>query len=492
MESPADFYRHVLTEVLDDLMDQVGGLTKIEKVKKALRKISQMYKGGLSNASSQCRSDWSDPANRCAYVFLYLMQHCHLVFSSLQYTSKILNSWQNKSNLKICSIGGGPGSDLVGLTTFLRKKGIFPPLLECLVLDLYPNWKDTWDMIYKRIPERFGVQYKRCDIVRDTALTSISTRRFIRDADMLTMVKFFSTVSAFFRDEPGCGDLLRSFLHELKPGCFVLFIDNQHNSDTQFEQDFASPIGLGKVFEFRGKSTLPFGQYSSTVKRYCRDLNYKPMSSCEVLIQLYKKLAVQPASRSCVISQDRNNRIPLQHSGSSVDRIQPGAHHRNNVDDRLSSSSQPRYSSLPAASSRSLVLHDFANRRHVPTSPVDGDSDSSYDNSDDDNSYEYDSDDRDYDYDDYDSNDCYDGYGDYDCDDDYDSDDNRNDCYDGHDDYDNDDYDSYRYDCYEEYDYMYDKYYGFDDKKDRYDGCHEYDCDDSYNDYDDYDRNKRL
>ncbi|XP_038045245.1 uncharacterized protein LOC119719821 [Patiria miniata] len=327
-EELADFYC-VLTMVLDDLVDQVGGLSKIETVKMALRKISEMYKGGLSIASTHCRSDWSDPANRCAYVFLYLMQHCHLVYFSLeQDTSRILNSWCNKSSLKVCSIGGGPGSDLVGLTTFLHKKGIFPPSLECRVLDLYPNWKVTWDKIHPCIPGNFRVTYERCDVVRDADLTT-PTRRFIRQADMLTFVKVFSTVSAFFQEDPRRGDFVRSILRKIKQGCFVLYIDNEHDSDAHFEREFASPVGLGKVFEFRGELTLPLGEYSSTVEKYRRILDYSPLRSCNVLIQLYEKLAVQPARRPGAISQDRQTRIPPQHFGPSLDQIQRGLHRRN-------------------------------------------------------------------------------------------------------------------------------------------------------------------
>ncbi|XP_022079671.1 uncharacterized protein LOC110973287 [Acanthaster planci] len=296
---PADLFRQILTEVLDDLMDQVSGPSRTEKVKHSLRNISRMYKGGLSRASSQYRPDWSDSANRCAYVFLYLMQHCHLVYSSLQRESNdIIAAWRNMSNMKVCSIGGGPGSDLVGVTTFLREYGIFPPSLECLVLDLYPNWKDTWDTIHQCIPEHFRVKYERCDVVTDVGLAS-NAHQFIQQADLITLVKFFSAVSAFFRTDQGRsrGNFLRSILREIKPGCLVLYIDNVHDSDTQFEREFASRVGLEKVSQFRGRPTLPFDQYSLTVENYCRVLDFKPMRSCNVIIQLYKKEAVQRFSR---------------------------------------------------------------------------------------------------------------------------------------------------------------------------------------------------
>ena len=130
------FFRSLLTNVLDELLDQVDGipLSKFEKVKQSLRNISHNYRMCLSQPYSLFRSDWDDSANRCAYVFLYFIHHCYLVYISLhQYLPEISTNWQYK-DLKVCSIGGGPGSDLVGLTRFLDDNNIIRILnpVSCL------------------------------------------------------------------------------------------------------------------------------------------------------------------------------------------------------------------------------------------------------------------------------------------------------------------------------------------------------------------------
>ncbi len=215
-------FREILTKVFDSLLEQVPGPTwgslRLGSVSASLRSISLLYRTGLSRASRLERSDWDDAANRCAYFFIYFTHHCYLVYVSLQQIRPDISTrWQNKRSMSVCSIGGGPGSDLVGLTKFLRDTNIFPSSLHCLVLDLFPNWKLTWDTIYQNLPDHFQVTYKKCDLVRDTRLPS-DVISFIRNVDLLTLVKSFSAVSAFFRTDPNRRELLRSILNELKQG----------------------------------------------------------------------------------------------------------------------------------------------------------------------------------------------------------------------------------------------------------------------------------
>ena len=304
----ADYFRCVLTDVLDELLEQVGYsydmTSKYDQVKNSLRSITTLYKRGLSRPTSIFRSDWDDPANRCAYVFVYFMQHCHLVnFSLQQNLPEISRSWHNKNNLRVCSIGGGPGSDLVGLTRFLQDTDLFPPSLQCHVLDLFPNWKDTWDTIYNQLPETFQVSYHKCDLVETKKLRS-GVLDFIREADIVTLIKSFSAVAAFFRNDQTQGSRLRSILRELKRGCFVLYIDNEYRDDG-FLEKFALPAGLEIMFECCGKQSLPYGQYSNTIKNYCQNLDFSPMRSCDVNIRLFRKTGpVQSKVQSIVTPRE--------------------------------------------------------------------------------------------------------------------------------------------------------------------------------------------
>ncbi|XP_033631583.1 uncharacterized protein LOC117293390 [Asterias rubens] len=283
-------FRELLGKVFNDLLEQVpdpAPSLRLDSVKTSLRSISLLYRKGLCRPSQSERSNWNDAAKRCAYFFLYFTHHCYLVYVSLQQVRPV--SWKNKSMMKVCSIGGGPGSDLVGVTKFLRDANRFPSsLLQCLVLDLFPNWKLTWDAIYPNLPDDFHVTYKRCDLVRDTILPS-DVLSFIRDVDLLTLVKSYSAVSAFFRTAPYRRELLRSILDELKHGCLVLFIDNEYEDD-DFEEVFASSSDAFElVADFSGKASSPHGGYYGLISYYCSLFDYKPMRSCNVIIKVFRK-----------------------------------------------------------------------------------------------------------------------------------------------------------------------------------------------------------
>ena len=131
------------------------------------------------------------------------------------------------------------------------------------------------------------MSYRKCDLVKDRELPR-DVLRFIKDADLLTLVKSFSAVDAFFRNDPNQRKLLRNILSELKQGCLVLFIDNDNQGDT-FKEQFASPAGLDVVFECHGKASSPPGQYSGTTANYCRRLDFRPMRSCDVKVRIFRK-----------------------------------------------------------------------------------------------------------------------------------------------------------------------------------------------------------
>ncbi|XP_038075249.1 uncharacterized protein LOC119743014 [Patiria miniata] len=287
----ANSFRSLLSNILPDLLREVDGSSKVEKVKAALRDVSQNYRTGLSTASLRYRTDWKEAANRCAYVFVYLIQHCNLVFYSLMQASErgtVSDYWSDLSTLNVCSVGGGPGSDLVGLTTFLEQSHVYPRMLNCLVLDLYPTWKRAWDAIAYYLPRQHWVSYKRCDLVGDAGL-SADVLQFVRDADLVTLVKSFSAAAAFLRADRSRGSALRAILREIKPGCHVLYIDNDHDGDSQFRNDFADPAGLDLMFEERDFQSVPSGSYSEIVNKYCSALDFNPMKGCDVNIQLYRK-----------------------------------------------------------------------------------------------------------------------------------------------------------------------------------------------------------
>ena len=256
-----------------------------------------IYKQGLGDTGT--RPYWSDTGYRCAYVYRFFTIHCYLVYRSLQlslvYSGYLIwESWRWYPVLRVCCIGGGPGSDVVGLTKFLRDYSLLQEShIEGTIIDLYREWENSWNTITEANPNEFPhrVMYLRGNILWTDSQLSPDGLFAIRSAHIITVVKFFSTVAAFIRKDTSHGNLLREIFHEMKPGALVLYIDNLYsNQHVQF-QNIAYSGGVRELlFEWHGEMILPDFEQSASTSRISKATDwFKPLKRCTVSIMLLRK-----------------------------------------------------------------------------------------------------------------------------------------------------------------------------------------------------------
>ena len=297
-QKAADFFRDLVSDVLPALLSHVEGQSnqdRAERVKQALQNISKTYRCKLGDTDPWSRSEWDDATNRCAYVFLYYMQNCHMVYIALHPLlqkdfSGIVQRWRQMNHLRVCCVGGGPAPDLVGMIKFFSDYNLIPiAMLQCSILDAFPSWKTSWDAILQKLPEPFPVDYFRCDLVRDNTIEN-NVLDVVRRAEIVTLVKSFSAVFAFMRDDPRKSVLLQAVLRELKPGAVVIYIDNENKKETwESFSKFAHNAGLDVLFEWHGKPAIPTGVDSPIILNCSSALELCPMQSCIVSVVLFRK-----------------------------------------------------------------------------------------------------------------------------------------------------------------------------------------------------------
>ncbi|XP_033631582.1 uncharacterized protein LOC117293389 [Asterias rubens] len=289
----AGYFRSLLTKTLGALLIKVKNQQPHQQVTNSLRSISATYRSKLGLADAASRPDWDDPANRCAYVFLYFMKHSHLVFLSLQPLQResYFTQWStNGKDLRICSLGGGPGSELVGMAAFLRENDLCSvSRLKCTVLELFPSWKETWDSIHEHVPELPAVEYIECDLVHHSELQAPVVDA-VKNADIVTMVKTFSTISAFIRED-GRAQRMQTIFREMKKGALLLFIDNENASKSwEFLNSFILTAGMTTLYNWSGKTVMPSKKYSATIKKFSSKVDFKPMRFCKIRAVLLQKV----------------------------------------------------------------------------------------------------------------------------------------------------------------------------------------------------------
>lgn len=92
----------------------------------SMAEMSQVYRH-LRHAQSTI--DFSVQVTQWAYMYLFMLRHIHLVLYSLgaAFDDGLIYVNPLGRTPKMCMIGGGPCSDLLGVSLFLRRHGLKTP-----------------------------------------------------------------------------------------------------------------------------------------------------------------------------------------------------------------------------------------------------------------------------------------------------------------------------------------------------------------------------
>jgi hypothetical protein len=90
---------------------------------------------------------YQDPLCRLGYLFKHAGANACLFERTVEKSDalKAVIGSSDKTTLSICTVGGGPGTELLGLTKYLIRHQISPEQVKFTVLDKTHHWGETWD-----------------------------------------------------------------------------------------------------------------------------------------------------------------------------------------------------------------------------------------------------------------------------------------------------------------------------------------------------------
>ncbi|XP_015924438.1 uncharacterized protein [Parasteatoda tepidariorum] len=208
-----------------------------DRIRNGIQNMKEVYKPNPTSLSSDSVdvADYNDPAHRCAYLHKYAPLHTALVSDmlgkSMQQVKFILQEIiLDTGRIEICSLGGGPGSDILGVISVLSEElGFFQ--LKATIIDYMDKWKYTFGAIIRELRcENYGLisefvqpQYFSWNYIGHNLLGKMSNdvNKAIHRANLITMVKFVSAAAC-----KDTAEMVKKIFRSLKPGALVLFIDN--------------------------------------------------------------------------------------------------------------------------------------------------------------------------------------------------------------------------------------------------------------------------
>lgn len=279
----------LVSVVLDELWNDMEGdeHKKSRAVKEEITNLSINYCAISQNSVI----DYSNPVTQFAYIFKYTSTHGDYLYQLLK---KIKEKYEFPENgcFKMSSLGGGPGSDLIGCLKFFEERKAHDLNFTYNSFDKDKHWSYCWanvsgcitrDDCEARLCKVLSPIFHELDITDDSEVKRI--RKFL-NADLYTMLFFMSEVSKKREDAKAFFDY---FFENVNSGSCIAFIDNNMETIFSWFDEYIDEryevLASGEDIWFASAN-----EQKSSVKKYMELLDHAPRIKGDISYRVVRKL----------------------------------------------------------------------------------------------------------------------------------------------------------------------------------------------------------
>ena len=233
----------LIKSVLDELYAVIPG--KEQAKDDAIRKRLELFTNKqYPNLRKGVEIDYKDAVSRFAYIYRYTTSHANIVCSLIR-GDDTLRALLKQSSLTVACIGGGPGSDFVGILKYLdncKNK----PHVKCHLIDREKSWNNCWSDVDSKLDPagyRLSTHFVPIDVTDAKSYDPLEDKYL--KADLFTFVYFMSELYAR-RDK--AQPYFENLFARVKPGATIFYVDNGASEFTEWFDGFVDK----KRFELDG------------------------------------------------------------------------------------------------------------------------------------------------------------------------------------------------------------------------------------------------
>jgi len=235
----------LVKSVLDEQYREIGG-KRSERDHRIRRKLNYLRNRYAQLGRSPFSVSYRDPATRFAYICNYVTAHADYASSIISRT-RPLRKLFDKPKVNITCVGGGPGSDLVGILKFVeenRKR----PALRFTLFDKEPAWSESWFDVDDKLGTslRTNVNFQEFDVASEN--TWRSHKKYLA-SDLFTFIYFVSETYSVRRRAAA---YYRHLFRNAVSGALFLYIDNNAGCFSDWFEELCEQGGLRLVREESG------------------------------------------------------------------------------------------------------------------------------------------------------------------------------------------------------------------------------------------------
>lgn len=266
----------VLDEIYEDLVNDLGSESKADKeVKNKLKYLSEKY----IDMPNGVVIDYTDDATRFAYIFKYVTCHSNLVADSLESSRCIVKKLDNDVLTASC-VGGGPGSELLGLIKYLQKRS-YGGKVQCYLFDRERSWGESWADVNNKLGNDLSISIFQDQF--DVTLPSSWLNKKYFNSDIFFFVFFLSEVGT-----ANALPYLKYLISNCKKGSIFVYIDNNNPKFFNQIDNFIDSKGLKILEKNEFNQTLDFNEEKKDLGIYY-DKFGSPRLDANRVLRIFRK-----------------------------------------------------------------------------------------------------------------------------------------------------------------------------------------------------------
>lgn len=228
----------LLSSVLDEIWDGLEGNEEERKITVQHQSLllRERYAQLMSSSTSV---DYRDPATRYAYLAVYVASHANMVTELIRHCENQFGELL-RGNTQITCVGGGPGSDLLGIIKYVQDLETIETeqRLKFHLLDREQAWSDSWSDVDDKLSLSLSTYFDKFDVTDESSWQLIT--KYLK-ADLFTMVYFISEI---YQRRNEAKPFFENLFKKAKQGACFLIIDNSTPEFLDWIDELADNNGI--------------------------------------------------------------------------------------------------------------------------------------------------------------------------------------------------------------------------------------------------------
>lgn len=274
----------IVKTVLDEIYAEIPGVQdgiRDGHIRSALSYLRQKYAKLLTDDAP---IDYANPVNRFAYVYSYVTCHANLVATRIA-EARMLRRLFNQPKVNISCIGGGPGSDFLGILKFMMQASK-EATVKCFLLDGEERWGESWVDVDNKVDPTFRISthFQRMDVTDANSWNC--TQKFVRQSDLFTLTYFMSEVH---KQKSLAEPYFNNLIEQAKPGALFLYIDNNRPEFYDWFDHLVTQHGLEVLDTKSYVAQMPFDEEKRDLGIYYTKFG-SPKLEADIAYRLCRKV----------------------------------------------------------------------------------------------------------------------------------------------------------------------------------------------------------